>query len=80
MADRIYFVDTAIPADKKKRGRNKTHAVFDGNKVFRVRRLTELKDAAEVYVDAVFPQIYEELMELIEGGVKLFLLREYEDA
>jgi len=76
MADRIYFVDAAIPADKKKRGKSKSHMVFDGSRVFRVRRLTELEDAGEVYVDAMFPQIHEELMELIEKGVKVFLLRD----
>jgi len=75
MADRIYFVDTAIPADRKRRRRDKAHAVFDGSRVFRVRRLTELKDASEVYIDAIFPQIYEELLELIEKGVKVFLLK-----
>ena len=75
MADRTYFVDTAMPANKKKRGRRKTHAVFDGSRVFSIRRLTELKDAGEVYIDAMFPQIYEELMELIEKGVKVFSLR-----
>jgi hypothetical protein len=78
MANKIYFVDTAIPADKKKkekRGRGKTHAVFDGDRVFRVKKLTELEDAGEVYIDAMFPQIYEELMELIEKCVKVFLLK-----
>jgi hypothetical protein len=75
MADRTYFVDTAKPANKKKRGKRKTHAVFDGSRVFSIRRLTELKDAGEVYVDAIFPQIHEELMELIEKGVKVFSLR-----
>jgi len=74
-SDRIYFVDTAIPADRKRRRRDKMHAVFDGSRVFRVRRLTELEDAVEVYVDAIFPQIYEELIELIEKGVKVFLLK-----
>jgi len=77
-SDRIYFVDTAIPADKKKKEkkeRRKTHAVFDGGRVFRVGRLTELEDAGEVYIDAMFPQIYEELLELIEKGVKVFLLK-----
>jgi len=49
--------------------------VFDGSRVFRVRRLMELKDASEVYIDAIFPQIYEELMKLIEGGVRVFLLK-----
>ena len=74
-SDRIYFVDAAIPADKKKRGKSKSHMVFDGRRVFRVGRLTELEDAGEVYVDAMFPQIHEELLELIEKGVKVFLLR-----
>jgi len=36
----VYYVDVAIPADKKKRGRNKAHAAFDGSRVFRVGRLT----------------------------------------
>ena len=75
MADRIYFVDVAIPADRKRRRRDKMHAVFDGSRVFRVRRLMELKDAGEVYIDAIFPQIYEELLELIRRGVKVLLLR-----
>jgi hypothetical protein len=48
--------------------------VFDGSRVFRVRKLTELEDTAEVYIDAIFLQIYEELLELIEKGVKVFLL------
>jgi hypothetical protein len=75
MADRTYFVDTAIPADRKRRRRDKAHAVFDGSRVFRVRRLMELKDASEVYIDAIFPQIYEELLELTEKGVRVFLLK-----
>jgi hypothetical protein len=75
MADRIYFVDAAIPADKKKRRKSKSHMVFDGSRVFRVGRLTELEDAGEVYIDAIFPQIYEELMKLIKGGVRVFLLK-----
>jgi hypothetical protein len=76
MANKIYFVDVAIPADRKRRRKYKMHAVFDGSRVFRVGRLTELEDAGEVYIDAMFPQIYEELMELIEKGVKVFLLRD----
>jgi hypothetical protein len=75
MADRTYFVDVAIPADRKRRRRGKTHIVFDGGKIFRVRKLTELEDAVEVYVDSIFPQIHEELIELIERGVKVFLLK-----
>ena len=44
---RVYYVDVAIPADKK-RGRHKTHAVFDGGRVFRVKKLTELEGASEI--------------------------------
>jgi hypothetical protein len=51
--------------------------VFDGSRVFRVRRLMELKDASEVYIDAIFPQIYEELLELTEKGVKGIPVEEY---
>jgi hypothetical protein len=76
MFNRIYFVDVAIPADRKGRRRDKMHAVFDGSRVFRVRRLTELEDASEVYIDAIFPQIHEELMELIKKDVKVFSLRD----
>ena len=75
MADGVYFVDVAIPADRKRRRRGKVHAVFDGDRVFRVRKLTELEDAAEVFIDMMFPQTYEELLELIEKGVKVFLLK-----
>ena len=75
MADGVYFVDVAIPADRKRRRRGKVHAVFDGDRVFRVRKLTELEDAAEVFIDMMFPQTYEELLELIERGVKVFLLK-----
>ena len=72
---RIYYVDVAIPADRKKRGKHKTHVVFDGDKVFRVKRLTELEDAGEVFIDAMFPEIYGELIELIERNVKIFSLK-----
>jgi len=36
----VYYVDTAVPSDRKKWRREKTHAVFDGSRVFRVGRLT----------------------------------------
>jgi hypothetical protein len=76
MAERIYFVDTAIPADKKKRKKEKTHVVFDGERLFKVSKLTELDGADEVYVDALFPAIYEEVIELIKKGIKIYLLRD----
>jgi hypothetical protein len=76
MADRIYFVDTAIPADKKKKGKNKTHVVFDGGRVFRVRRMTELEDAGEILIDALFPELYDEILELLRRGAKVYLLKD----
>jgi len=73
---RVYYVDTAIPADRKRRGKQKTHAVFDGERIFKVRRLTELEDAAEIYVDVLFPELYEEVLELLRGRTKVYLLRD----
>ena len=72
---RVYYVDVAIPVDRKKRKRHKTHAVFDGVRVFRVNKLTELEDAEEIYIDAMFPQNYEEILDVIERGVKVLLLK-----
>jgi len=72
---RVYYVDVAVPADKKKRGKHKIHAVFDGSRVFRVKKLTELDDAGEIYIDAMFPQIYGELVELIGRDVRIFSLK-----
>jgi hypothetical protein len=40
---KVCYVYVAIPSDRKKR-RNKTHAAFDGDRVFRVKRLVKLKD------------------------------------
>jgi len=56
--------------------KEKTHAVFDGNRVFRVGRLTELKGASEIYIDALFPQIYDEVLELLRRGVRVYLLKD----
>ena len=73
---RVYYVDVAVSADKKKRGRNKMHAVFDGGRVFRVKKLTELEDASEIYVDTLFPQVYDEVLELLRRGVRVYLLKD----
>ena len=72
---RVYYVDVAVPADKKRRGREKIHAVFDGERVFRVKKLTELEDAGEIYIDALFPELYDEILELLRRGVKVYLLK-----
>jgi len=73
---RVYYVDVTVPADKKKRGKHKMHAVFDGGRVFRVKKLRELEDASEIYVDALFPQIYDEVLELLRKGVRVYLLKD----
>jgi len=72
---KVYYVDVAVPSNKKKRERNKNHTVFDGNRVFKVKKLTELKDATEVFIDSLFPQIYEDVLELLEKGVRIYALR-----
>jgi len=74
---RIYHVDTAVPSDRKKRRKHKTHVVFDGSKVFKVGKLTELEDAGEIYVDALFPELYDEVLELLRRrGVRAYLLKD----
>ena len=73
---RVYYVDVTVPADKKKRGKHKMHAVFDGGRVFRVKKLTELEDASEIYVDTLFPQVYDEVLELLRRGVRVYLLKD----
>jgi len=73
---RIYYVDVAIPADKKKRRKHKIHAVFDGGRVFRVGKLTELEDAGEIYIDALFPELYDEILESLRRGVRVYLLKD----
>jgi len=72
---RVYYVDVAIPSDRKKWRRRKTHAVFDGSKVFRVGKLTELEDASEIYIDTLFSELYDEILELLRRGVRVYLLK-----
>jgi len=73
---KIYYVDTAIPSDRKKRGRHKTHVVFDGDRTFKVNKLTELEDAGEIYIDALFPELYDEILELLKRDVRVYLLKD----
>jgi len=72
---RVYYVDTAIPSGRKKR-KHKMHAVFDGDRVFRVKKLTELEDASEIYIDTLFPELYGEILELLRRGVRVYLLKD----
>jgi len=73
---RVYYVDSAIPSDRKKRGKHKTHVVFDGSRVFKVKKLTELEDASEIHIDALFSEMYDEVLELLRRGVKVYLLKD----
>jgi len=73
---RTYYVDVAIPADKKKRRKHKAHVAFDGDRTFKVNKLTELEDATEIYIDALFPELYHEILELLKRGVRVYLLKE----
>ena len=50
--------------------------VFDGSKVFKVGRMTELEDAAKIYIDTLFPEIYDEVLELLRRGVGVYLLKD----
>ena len=69
----VCYVDVAVPSDKRRK--NKIHAVFDGSRVFRVKKLTELEGASEVFLDALFPELYDDVHELLKRGSKVYLLK-----
>ena len=71
----VYYVDAAVPSNKKSR-KQKAHAVFDGDKTFKVYRLTKLEDAGEIFIDTLFPEIYDEVLELLRKGVRVYLLKD----
>jgi len=72
------FIDTSRTASRTaegKRKKRKPHVVFDGERVFEVNKLTKLKDVDEVFIDTLFPEIYEEVLGLLKRGIKVYLLR-----
>jgi hypothetical protein len=71
---KIYYVDVSRTAVNGKR-RQKLHYAFDGQKIIKIRRLTRLRDASEVFIDSLFPEIYNEVLELLKKGVKVYLLK-----
>jgi hypothetical protein len=75
MANATYYVDVAIPNDKKKKRKEKAHAAFDGNRVFRVKRLTKLEDAGEVFIDSLFPELYDDFLELLRKNDRIYVLK-----
>ena len=64
----VYYVDTAISVDGKKRRKYKAHTVFDGEGTFKVRELTELEDACEIYIDSLFLELYDDAFGIVEEG------------
>jgi hypothetical protein len=41
-----------------------------------VRRLTKLKDASEVFIDTLFPEVYDDVLRLLKRGVRVYLLKD----
>lgn len=73
MAKAVY-VDTSPTAINGKR-KKKPHYVYDGEEVFEVNRLTKLKNIDEVFIDTLFPEIYEEVLELLKRNIEVYLLK-----
>jgi len=74
MSSKTVYVDTSRTAINGKR--KKPHVVFDGERVFQINKLTKLKNVDEVFIDTLFPEIYEEVLELLKRGVKVYLLKD----
>ena len=72
---RAVYVDTSPTAINGKR-RREPHYVYDGEKVFEVSKLTKLKGVGEVFIDTLFPEIYEEVLELLRRDIKVYLLKD----
>jgi hypothetical protein len=70
---RVYYVDTSRTAYGKRR--RKLHYVYDGQKIIKVRKLTRLKDASEIFIDSLFPEIYADILWLLKDGTKVYLLK-----
>ena len=72
---RAVYVDTSLTAINGKRKR-KPHVVFDGERIYEIDKLIKLKDVDEVFIDTLFPEIYEEVLELLRRGIKVYLLKD----
>jgi len=71
---RTVYVDTSRTATNGKK--RKPHYVYDGERIFEVSKLTKLKDVDEVFIDTLFPEIYEEVLELLKRDIKVYLLKD----
>jgi hypothetical protein len=70
----VYYIDVSRTAVNGKR-RQKLHYAFDGQKIIKVRRLTKLRNADEIYIDTLFPENYNDILRLLKRGVKVYLLK-----
>jgi hypothetical protein len=72
---KVYYIDVSRTAVNGKR-RQKLHYLYDGQKIIKVRKLTKLKNADEIYIDTLFPENYNEILELLKRGVKVYVLKD----
>jgi len=74
MARTVYVVVSKDAInDRKSRER---YVVYDGVRIFKIGKLTELKNVDEVFMDAIYPSIYAEVLELLRSGVKVYVLKD----
>jgi hypothetical protein len=72
---RAVYVDTSATATNGKQ-RQKPHVVYDGERIFKVSRLTKLKNVDEVFIDTLFPENYNDILRLLKKGVKVYVLKD----
>jgi hypothetical protein len=72
---RAVYVDTSPTATNGKR-KQRLHTVFDGERTFKVSRLTKLKNINEVFIDTLFPENYNDILRLLKRGVKVYVLKD----
>jgi len=71
---RAVYVDTSRTSINGKR-RKKPHVVYDGERIFQINKLTKLKSVNEVFIYTLFPEIYEEVLELLKRNIRIYLVR-----
>ena len=71
---RAVFVDTSRTARGGKR--RKPHVCYDGKRIFKISKLTKLKDYDEIFIDTLFPEIYDEILQLLRRGNKVYYLKD----
>jgi len=74
MARTVYVVVSKDAINRKSsKGR---YLVYNGERMFRIEKLTELKDVDEVFMDAIYSSMYSEVLELLRSGVKVYVLKD----